>query len=900
MPKRGDRQINSFTKGLITEVSPLSFPEGASLDELNMKLKKDGTRERRLGMDYESGFGTKATGLSASVLSGARLTAYRWSQASGNTHTEIGVIQVGNSLYFIDLLTSTPSANYLNGGNPLTFTGVDNAAIFNFATINNWLIIVSSGLTDPYAVSYDKDTDTITSYTAPVMVRDLWGVHDNLGENDRPTTLSPEHHYNLRNQGWDDSVVTTCGAGINAINCTFNTFGVYPGNGDQWSIGRVEDLTSADVDKYNPNIAARNLVNTGQVARGHYVIPLFKRGQSRIDQTGLLLKADQELGRFTTIASYAGRIFYSGILSKVYDGDNRSPKLSGAVFFSQTFSRLIDLVKCYTEADPTNPDFNEVIDTDGGYIIIPECSVINALKPIKQSLFVFAENGVWEIRGDDGGFRATSFQVNKISNIGVYSAKSIVEVNGVIYFWGNSGIYAIAPNQFGTFDTNNITLQTIQRLYNSIPDSAKKNARAYHDNHTNTIRWLFYSGEEHQIGEPIEIVPPAAPTVPSITGTGIYVEIDSASMPEVARISSTEALVIYRKVSTGFNSIHSKVLTMASDLSLTSSADSVIASVSPSNLTGYDIVQLTDNKIFLVYSDVTNTYARIGNYSAGTFTWTAATTINSEFIPVITTSKLRVRKISANKVIVCSRNSDNSKPTAQIVDIDASDVITFGAVAKSGTETSIANPNIVLLDSGKAVMCWNSFANSTMEKLSISGSTITFHGTSYSFPVLSQVTGATNIGGVNNSMWKIDSTHFLVIMDASWVISAVTHYGQLLFTVTEASGVLTSTSGTKLEGVTKGTSFQNVYPTLVGDESDDYFRISPNNVHSSQDNITFAKITASDPPGTGYEQTLENYISTDSTTLPDAVYMGSSKYITVYWEVETGTSKIKAIATLST
>lgn len=900
MPKRGDVQINSFTKGLITEVSPLSFPEGASLDELNMKLKKDGTRERRLGMDYEAGYGTKATGLSAEVLEGARMTAYRWSVANGQAHTEIGVIQVGASLYFIDLLTSAPSANYLNGGNPITGTGLDNAMIVNFATINNFLLVIGSGFTNPLLFSYDKETDTVTYDTAEIMVRDLWGVDDALGENDRPTTLSPEHHYNLKNQGWDDSVITTCGAGINAIQCTFNTFGIYPGNGDQWSIGRVEDLQSADVDKYNPSIAARNLVNTGQVARGHFILPLFFRGQSRIDQTGLLLKADQELGRLTAVASYAGRAFYSGILSRVNDGDNRSPLLSGVVFFSQTFVRKADLIKCYQEADPTNPDFNEVVDTDGGYITIPECSLINALRPIKQSLFVFAENGVWEIRGDDGGFRATSYQVNKISNIGVYSPKSIIEVNGIIYFWGNSGIYAIAPNQFGTFDTNNITLRTIQRLYNSIPDSAKRNARGYHDNHTNTVRWLYYSGEEHQIGEPIEVVPPPAPTVPAITGTGVFVEEDSASMPEVARITSTEALVIYRKFSSSFTSIHGRVLTMASDLSLTSSADFVILSVSPGSLNGYDIVQLADNKIFLVYSDASNTYARIGNYSAGSFTWTAATTLNSEFRPVITSSKLRVRKISANKVIICSRNSDNFKPTAQIVDIDSSDVITFGSVAKTGTDTSISNPNIVLLDSGKAVMCWNSFANSRMEKLSISGSTITYHGTAYSFPVISQVTGATGIGGVNNSMWKIDNTHFLVIMDASWVISAVTYYGQLLFTVTEASGVLTSTSGTKLEGVTSAIGFQNAYPTLVGDESDDYFRVSPNNEHSSQDNITFAKLTASDPPGTGYEQTLENYVSSQAATQPDAVYMGSSKYITVYWKTETGISKIKAVATLST
>jgi len=740
MPKRGDRQINSFTKGLITEVSPLSFPEGASLDELNMKLKKDGTRERRLGMDYESGFGTKATGLSASVLSGARLTAYRWSQASGNTHTEIGVIQVGNSLYFIDLLTSAPSANYLNGGNPLTFTGVDNAAIFNFATINNWLIVVSSGLTDPYAVSYDKDTDTITAYTAPIMVRDLWGVHDNLGENDRPNTLSPEHHYNLRNQGWDDSVVTTCGAGINAINCTFNTFGVYPGNGDQWSIGRVEDLTSADVDKYDPNIAARNLVNTGQVARGHYVIPLFKRGQSRIDQTGLLLKADQELGRFTTIASYAGRIFYSGILSKVYDGDNRSPKLSGAVFFSQTFSRLIDLVKCYTEADPTNPDFNEVIDTDGGYIIIPECSVINALKPIKQSLFVFAENGVWEIRGDDGGFRATSFQVNKISNIGVYSAKSIVEVNGVIYFWGNSGIYAIAPNQFGTFDTNNITLQTIQRLYNSIPDSAKKNARAYHDNHTNTIRWLFYSGEEHQIGEPIEVVPPPAPVTQ--IGTTQTLSTITANDIDCIGYNSNYAIVIYRNTAVTSNN---RPWIMLFDTS----------TIIPVNYTPVQLSTIACQQVQCNSIDSSRTLALYienngGNfYVRGRVVSLSGTTITlgTEYgIKDLTTQSGVIHSIGISdtqSIILYTHNTGPRTINARIIDISGT-TLSVGAELVIETQTNLVLPYISKLDSNRFLCTWGNDSNFRACILTKSGSTLTSGA-------IVNIGTYTNSGSINSS-----------------------------------------------------------------------------------------------------------------------------------------------------
>jgi len=46
----------TFVKGLITEASPLTHPENASFDEDNMDLRADGSRWRRLGLDYETSY----------------------------------------------------------------------------------------------------------------------------------------------------------------------------------------------------------------------------------------------------------------------------------------------------------------------------------------------------------------------------------------------------------------------------------------------------------------------------------------------------------------------------------------------------------------------------------------------------------------------------------------------------------------------------------------------------------------------------------------------------------------------------------------------------------------------------------------------------------------------------
>lgn len=496
-----DVQINNFVKGIVTEANALSFPENASLEEVNFKLNRDGSRDRRLGIDFEDDFVLNSTGYTAEQLATSTRSFFRWPYASGSRTTDIGVIQIGGYLYFVNLLTAAPSANLLNNGNPIN-TGVENTATFEYALIGNNLIAVSSSLTQPYLATYNETTDLVTYVTAPIQVRDSVGVEDFLRVDERPIVLSNTHRYNLINQGWLTSgIESTCGAGVNPMDCTFETFQVYPSNSDQWSIGRIEDLTNADVKKYDPNLAKRNLLNNGEVPKGHFVIDAFDRGASRAFVAQLAgLPLDRELGRISTVATYAGRAWYAGVLSKVDGSDGRSPNFNGVIFYSQVMETPIDLIKCYQEADPTSPDISDPLATDGGVINIPECSRIVKLLAIKSSLFVFAENGIWEIRGGDGGFTHTSYQRNKISSMGVSSYKSIVEVNGQIFFWSYDGIYTLVPNDTGIYNTVSITLPTIQKLYNSLPDSARRTAKGYYDAANNKLRWLYYSEEAAYTG----------------------------------------------------------------------------------------------------------------------------------------------------------------------------------------------------------------------------------------------------------------------------------------------------------------------------------------------------------------------------------------------------------------
>lgn len=491
-----EKIYRSFNKGIITEASPLTFPENASIDEDNFVLNRNGSRSRRLGVEFETGYNLISTGLSESVIQTSRQSSHVWPTPGGDTSKNIGVIRVYNKLWFVNLLASSPSATLLNGGNALTISALANNEI-ETAVINNSLVIVSKDLPLPILLTYNSSTDTVTQTQVSVYVRDIWGVDDGLLINERPTTLSSTHKYNLRNQGWSTKIITTVAA--DAIDKTFTDLNYYPSNGDTWHLGKDTNPSSATYQAYVPATMVKNSVSNSLVPKGSYIIDAFTRGSQRAALSGLSgLPVDRENGTFTTVSSYASRVFYSGISSSVTGPDSKSPNYSGFVFFSQIVTDNNKIGKCYSEADPTDEYINDIVDSDGGTIQIPDATNIVRIVSSQSSLLVFAENGVWEIYGDTNGFVATSFQVNKISSNGVLNPKSIVETNGSFIYWSKSGIYALASDSVsGRFAAQNISLTSIQSLYLSIPELAKNYCKAFYDEKENRVRWLYNNTDSY-------------------------------------------------------------------------------------------------------------------------------------------------------------------------------------------------------------------------------------------------------------------------------------------------------------------------------------------------------------------------------------------------------------------
>lgn len=190
---------NNFTKGLVTEFTGLNFPENAATDCDNVDFTIVGDVVRRLGIDFEANS-------VAEVIdrTGVAVNTYKWNNVGEGT-TELAVVQVGDTIYFYDITTSTTASPTSNNQLASTISlsdynaSADTTLACEFADGNGYLFIFHPSC-DPIACEYASGT--ITGSPVTVSIRDFIGIQDNLTVNVRPTTLSDQHQYNLHNQGW--------------------------------------------------------------------------------------------------------------------------------------------------------------------------------------------------------------------------------------------------------------------------------------------------------------------------------------------------------------------------------------------------------------------------------------------------------------------------------------------------------------------------------------------------------------------------------------------------------------------------------------------------------------------------------------------------------------------------
>lgn len=500
MRSQATKLYRTFVKGLITEASPLTYPEDTSLDEDNCLLFTKGNRTRRLGADYEDEHALSS--FQVPSMSETPISEYSWTSVNNNALINFLCLQVEGTIYFFDLYASPISGSMKGFTIDLTAyaapgaTGVTSSPC-QMTSGKGYLFIAGEKI-KPLQVEYDPITDTITVESIVILIRDFDGVDDNLAVDEEPDTLSIEHNYNLRNQGWVSTNTATGTISVSlfgkykAVPGTPPTsdpiteyktaIGKYPGNNKQWFLGKTEVQFGAyQPGDFNPVLLNKVHVGNSRAPRGHYIVNAFAVDRSAV--SGIAgLPTDIKTYGPSSVAFFSGRAWWFS---------------RNGVYFSQVMTDKNKAGQCFQEADPTAEDISELIATDGGYIPIPAADEIVRGIEIGNGIMLFARNGVWLISGTDKGFSALEYQLTKVSTIGTDSPLSIVAADSTIYWWSKVGIQQISQvsGQFGpvpgAYKSENISQETVDTLFKEVTPAVRRFVKGVFDPATNTVHWAY-------------------------------------------------------------------------------------------------------------------------------------------------------------------------------------------------------------------------------------------------------------------------------------------------------------------------------------------------------------------------------------------------------------------------
>jgi hypothetical protein len=156
-------------------------------------------------LDYEpASVGSTITGLGNNDF----ISEFAWKGADNNSANNFLVLQIDGTLHFYNMdavpITGSKKAftvNLLTYAASFATADQVSSNPVQMAAGKGWLFVASPYI-DPVVIEYDSATDTVSLLKVTIQIRDFDGVADSLGNEDQPTTLSKEHFYNLRNQGW--------------------------------------------------------------------------------------------------------------------------------------------------------------------------------------------------------------------------------------------------------------------------------------------------------------------------------------------------------------------------------------------------------------------------------------------------------------------------------------------------------------------------------------------------------------------------------------------------------------------------------------------------------------------------------------------------------------------------
>jgi hypothetical protein len=524
----------NFVGGLNTEGGFFVTPKNSWVEGTNTIPETDGSARIREAIELENGYstlsftnGAVSNYAPASSINNVFNTAYvvhKWENINGNPNVSLFVVQIGSNIYFYDsskAITSDYRKAFdvdLLDYKIAQVTQLDPTAAIQVVSFYGNLLVTHKHI-DPLILVYNDTNDTLDVFEIKLRIRDFKGIFTNYSDNVEKTDaewvalgLKEAVVYNLLNQGWNGSQLNTYKSSTDR----------WPSNAKQWIFGKDsnDDFAVATLNKQefgsSPAPRGRNILEAFDQARSYpndYFgdlsvvappVPASTESRFYTDENGFLRSEVVEIPGYTpdptklvengeflreSYASrpscctfFGGRAFYAGATSNV---------VNSWVLYSQITENYTKIGECYQKNDPTAEVVSDLVDDDGGLIVIQNSGQIHAIKSVGNAVLVFAANGIWSIYGGDAGFKATSYIVDKVTDVGCISPLSVIAVENSAFYWSDEGIYSVTVDSTGLSKAENISNTKVKTLYNDIPYLSKLRCHGLYDNVNKIVYWMY-------------------------------------------------------------------------------------------------------------------------------------------------------------------------------------------------------------------------------------------------------------------------------------------------------------------------------------------------------------------------------------------------------------------------
>lgn len=503
--------VFTAVNGWMTEFQELNWPQDAAIDINNVELGNKGQVRRRLGMQKEAG--SAAIPLSPSPQPADATPYYLWQAVNNDPKDDVVVIQQGLKLHFFGNVYPLTSqyrgevnlAPYLAELNPSSphYTRVTPCSM---ARCDRYLFVANTGMT-PLRIEMVLGVPTASAVTLEMRVYERFSE---FSPNTRPLGLTHKHEFDLRNGGWPWVALSAAdAAGDSVVNAdpivyTQSIQGAYPATADVFNyLATTAASNPAALGAFSPWEVGKQSPITDFNVGGKYITTAWFLDTMSLLSSSLSPSAGIIVPGPTVQRSTTRRPSAVGALNGhvVWSGEDYNQ--TSCLFISQQLSDAAKAGRCYQSADPTAPEVNDLVDTDGLVLPVPGLGTVLAMVPLGSYLVLLTASGVWVLSGsgDMVGLTATSVNVMKISDFGCSSPTSVAVLNSTLFYWGVDGIYALqmqpAPQVVS------LTRKTIQSWFNAIPQARHVDVIGAADNALGRIEWLLPG---HPYGEVTDTV----------------------------------------------------------------------------------------------------------------------------------------------------------------------------------------------------------------------------------------------------------------------------------------------------------------------------------------------------------------------------------------------------------